>query len=89
MLCFRVQKLHAHHKGLVFLPFTLAHSCRQSHVLYVLVAYFVDICVIPQTELAVRGSHGFGKGALKPDRAVVVHFDQEKCILGDTCSRLA
>ena len=37
----------------------------------------------------MRGSYGVVKGALKHVRAVVVHVDQEKCILGDTCSRLA
>ena len=44
---------------------------------------------VPQTELAMRGSYGVGKGALKHLRALVVHFDQEKTVLGDTCSRLA
>ena len=49
-----------------------------------LVTYF-----IPQTELARRGSNGFGKGPWKVGGTVVVHFDQEKPLLGDTCSRLA
>ena len=44
---------------------------------------------IPQTELAMRGSYGLVKGPLKHLRALVVHFDQKKTLLGDTCSRLA
>ena len=44
---------------------------------------------IPQTELAMRGSHGLAMGLREVRGAVGVHFDQEKCILGDTCSRLA
>ncbi len=40
-------------------------------------------------ELAMRGSNGVGKGALKGVPSPVVHFDQEKLVLGDTCSRLA
>ena len=46
-------------------------------------------CMIPQTELAMRGSYGLGKGPLKGLRALVANFDQEKTVLGDTCSRLA
>ena len=45
--------------------------------------------IIPQTELAMRGSNGIGKGALKGWRRLVVHFDQEKTVLGDTCSGLS
>ena len=45
--------------------------------------------MIPQTELAMRGSNGIAKGLERCAGAVVVHLDQEKCILGDTCSRLA
>ena len=45
--------------------------------------------MIPQTELAMRGSYGLAKGALKGLQALVAHFDQEEPVLGDTCSRLA
>ena len=37
----------------------------------------------------MRGSNGIAKGPWVRCAAVGVHFDQEKCILGDTCSRLA
>ena len=50
---------------------------------------YLALEIIPQTELAMRGSNGFAKGPWKVRGAAVVHFDQEKCILGDTCSRLA
>ena len=36
---------------------------------------------IPQTELAMRGSYGVGKGPLKGSRALVAHFDQKKMYL--------
>ena len=39
----------------------------------------------PQIELAMRGSNGLERWP----RALVVHFDQEKLVLGGTCSRLA
>ena len=44
--------------------------------------------IFPQAELAMRGSNGIGKGPWKVTAAVVVRFAEEKCILGDTCSRL-
>ena len=49
----------------------------------------IAFLLVSQTVLALRGSNGIGKGALKHVRALVVHFDQEKPVLGDTCSRLA
>ena len=43
---------------------------------------------IPQTELAMRGSNGVGKGASKGLREGWSFILIKKKILGDTCSRL-
>ena len=47
------------------------------------------LLILPQTELAMRGPRGVAKGPWKVRGAVGAQIDQEKCILGDTCSRLA
>ena len=48
-----------------------------------------DFFVIPQTELAMKGfSRSWLRGLGRSAVLSAVNFDQEKCILGDTCSRL-
>ena len=48
--------------------------------------------VVPQTVLALRGSDGFSRDQGGRSRVILrsslTQFDEEKCILGDTCSRL-
>ena len=43
----------------------------------------------PKQSLQCRGSHGVGKGPWEVRGRSALNFDQEKCILGGTCSRHA